>query len=104
MVRRRRGLPAGRCATAVAVHREAVHAECVGQEVEVLALVSDGVGASQPQGVVEGAVDGMGVVASPVQAREVRVAGGDGADVLGAVELPLNVVWCGGEHRSVGSP
>lgn len=57
----------------------------------MLALVADGVGSAEEERVVEGAVDALGVVASPVEALEVWVAGWDGSDVLGAVELALGV-------------
>jgi hypothetical protein len=49
-------------------------------------------GASEPEGVFEVAVDGFGVVAAGVQPGEVRVRRGDGSDVLGAVELSRLVV------------
>ena len=48
----------------VAVEREAVDHEGVAQEVEELALVADAVGSAEPEGVVEVAVDGLGVVAA----------------------------------------
>jgi hypothetical protein len=76
----------------VAVHGEGVDAEGVGQQVEVLALMSDGVGPAKPQGVVDGAVDALGVVAALVEIGEVRVGGRDGSDVLGPVELACLVV------------
>ncbi len=49
--------------------------------------MSDAVGASEPEAVVEAAVDAFGVVASAVETTKVGVAGRDGPDVLGAVEL-----------------
>ena len=58
----------------------------------MLAGVADAVGAAEPEGVVEVAVDGLGVVAAGVEPFEVGVAGRDGPDVLGAVELPGGVV------------
>jgi hypothetical protein len=60
-------------------------------EVEVLSFVADAVGASEPQTVVETAIDALGVVAAPVEAREVGVAGGDGPNIFGAIELASNV-------------
>ena len=79
-------------ASLVAVEGEAVDHEGVAEEVEVLAGVADAVGASEPEGVVEVAVDGFGVVAAGVEPGEVGVGCGDGADVFGAVELPGGVV------------
>lgn len=61
-------------ASLVAPEGEAVDRECVGQQVEVLAGVTDGVGSAEPAGVVEGAVVGLGVVASAVEALEVGFA------------------------------
>ena len=71
----------------MAVQGEAVDAEGVGDEVEVLAFVADGVCPAEPEGVVEGSVDGFGVVASGVEGAERGVARRDGSDVLGPVEL-----------------
>jgi hypothetical protein len=56
---------------------ERVDHEREADEVEVLALVAEAAGASEPEAVVE----------SPVEACEVGVVGGYGPDVLGAVEL-----------------
>ena len=70
----------------MAVEGEAVDHEGVAEEVEVLAGVADAVGAAEPEGVFEVAVDGFGVVAAGVEAGEVGVGGWDGPDVLGAVE------------------
>jgi hypothetical protein len=75
-------------ASLVAVEGEAVDHEGLAEEAEVLAGVADAVGASEPEGVFEVAVDGFGVVAARVQARDVRIRRSDGPDVLGAVELP----------------
>jgi hypothetical protein len=50
----------------VSVEGEAVDHEGVAEEVEVLAGVADAVGASEPEGVFEVAVDGFGVVAAGV--------------------------------------
>lgn len=58
----------------------------------MLALVADGVGPAQEQGVIEGSVDRLGIVAAPVEPLEVWVARRDRSDVLGAVELPAGVV------------
>jgi len=57
-----------------------------------LAGVADAVGAAEPHGVVEVAVDGLGVVAAGEEPFEVGVAGWDGAQVLGAVELARRVL------------
>ena len=81
-------------ALSVSDEGEAVDAEGVGDEVEVLALVADAVGSAEPEGVVEVAVDGFGVVASFVERGEVRIGCGDGSDVLGAVE-PASGVFVG---------
>ncbi len=43
---------------------EAVDYEGVRQQIEVLAFVSNGVGPTKPQRVVEGTVDGLGVIAA----------------------------------------
>jgi hypothetical protein len=75
----------------VLLEGQRVHDKGVGEHVEVLSAVADGVGSSEPEGVVEGPVDGFGVVASPVEPGEVRVGDGDGSDVLGAVEPALFV-------------
>ena len=53
----------------------------------MLAGVSDAVGASEPHGVVEVTVDGLGVVAAREQPLKVGVARRDGSEVLGPVEL-----------------
>jgi len=58
----------------------------------VLACVADAVGASEPEAVVQATVDAFGVVTSPVEPREVGVAGWDGPQVFGAVELTAGVV------------
>lgn len=81
---------------------ECVDGQRVGQQIEVLALVADGVCASEEEGVVEGPVDALGVVASTVEPCEVRVAWGDGSDVLGAVELASGVVVGGVEPDGDG--
>ena len=75
----------------VAVERERVDGEGEAEEVEVLAGVADAVGASEPHGVVEVTVDGFGVVAAGEEPFEVGVAGRDGPEVLGPVELPGGV-------------
>jgi hypothetical protein len=58
----------------------------------VLAFVADAVRASEPEAVVEAAVDTFGVVASAVQPREVGVVGWYGPDVFGPVEFAVRVV------------
>src|SRR5438034_11475081 len=75
----------------VAVPGEAVDHEREADEVEVLAFVADAVSASEPEAVVESAVDAFGVVAAAVEQREVWVASGDGPKVFGAVELAARV-------------
>ena len=66
----------------------------------MLAVVAEAVGAAEPEGVVEGAVDGFGVVAASEEPCEVGVAGRDGPEVLGAVEPAGLVVGrgCGVER------
>src|SRR5438046_2406158 len=48
----------------VAVERQAVDHEGVAQQVEQLTFVADAVGAAQPEGVIQVAVDALGVVAA----------------------------------------
>ncbi|MGZ6976433.1 MAG: hypothetical protein ACXVKQ_21045 [Acidimicrobiia bacterium] len=76
----------------MAVEGEAVAHERVAEEVECLAVVADAVGAAEPEGVVEASVDGFGVVAARVEAREVWVTVRDGTDVLGPVQFPGGVL------------
>ena len=71
---------------------QGVDHEGVAEEVDELAAVADGVGPAEEEGVVEVAVDGLGVVASPEQVGEVGVAGRDGPEVLGPVELAFGVL------------
>ncbi|MGZ0218757.1 MAG: S-layer homology domain-containing protein [Acidimicrobiales bacterium] len=71
-------------ASAVFVDGDAVHREGTADEVEVLSGVSDGVGPPEPEGVVEVAVDGLGVVTSGVEPSEIGICWWDGSDVLGA--------------------
>ena len=54
----------------MAVEREAVDHERVAQQVEQLAFVPDAVGAAQQEGVIEVAVDALGVVAFVACDRE----------------------------------
>lgn len=68
---------------------------CVAQQVQMLTLVSNAVRASQPDHVVEVAVGRLGVTAR-VEAREVRVGGRDGSNVLGPVSfraVSSGVAW-----------
>jgi len=60
-------------AASVVVEGEAVDHEGVAEEVHELAGVADAVGASDPEGVFEVAVDRFRVVTPRVEAREVRV-------------------------------
>jgi len=73
-----RGERVGRVArrSRVAVHGEAVHGERVGEQVQLLTFVSHRVGSAEEEGVIEGAVDALGVVASSVEPDEVGVYGG----------------------------
>jgi hypothetical protein len=83
-----------RCfALAMSMQRERVHSEGEAEEVEVLASVPDAVRASEPHGVVEVTVDGLGVVAAGKEPFEVGVARRDGPKVLGPVELPRLVLF-----------
>ena len=92
-------------ALAVQVQRQAVDPEGVGQQVQQLTGVADGVGPAEPEAVVEVTVDALGIVATPVQPLEVRIPRGDRPDVLGPVELPLRPAvsvglgGCGGRVR-----
>ena len=79
-------------ALAVAVQGQAVDDQGVGDQVEVLALVADGVCTSEPQRIVEGAVDRLGVVAAPVEGLEVRVGLSDCPQVLRPVQLPAGIL------------
>ena len=55
------------------------------------------------RGVVEVAVDALGVVAAPVEPFEVTVAGWDRSHVLRAVEPPLAVVVVAKQANGDGS-
>jgi hypothetical protein len=57
--------------SSVAMEGQGVDDQRVGEHVEVLAEMADGVGATQPESVVERSVDALSVVAPPVQTREV---------------------------------
>jgi hypothetical protein len=72
--------------------RERVDREGKAEQVEQLALVSDAVGAAEPHGVVEVAVDGFGAVAPREEPFEVGVAGRNGPEVLGPVQLARRVL------------
>lgn len=76
----------------MAVQREAVDHEGVGQQVEVLALVTDRVGTAKPQRIVERPVDGLGIISTPVERLEVRISLSDRPQVLGPVQLPAGIV------------
>ena len=66
-------------ACVVAPEGEAVDGERVGQQVEVLSLVADRVGSAEPEGVVEGPVDGLGVPSPRVLAEgQIAAPGGQG--------------------------
>ena len=82
----------GGVSSPVAVQGEAVDHERVAEQVEELAVVADGVGAAEPEGVVEVAVDALGVVAARVEPGEVRIGRRDDADVLGPVQVAVRVV------------
>ena len=78
------------------------------EQVEPLAAVTDRVGSTEVEGVVEGPVDGLGVVALAEQGVEVRVGRRDGSDVLCPVQpaaLVLVVaVEADGDLAAVGEP
>jgi hypothetical protein len=59
----------------------------VAEQVDVLAGVPEAVGPSEPEAVVDPAVDALGVVATGVEPGEDGVVGWDGPKVLGPVEL-----------------
>ncbi len=62
---------------------QGVDHEGVAEEVDELGAVADGVGPAEEEGVVEVAVDGLGIVAAPEQVSEVGVTGRDRPQVLG---------------------
>jgi hypothetical protein len=76
----------------VTVKRERVDGEREAKQVEQLAGVADAVGAAEPHGVVEVAVDALGVVAAGEEPFEVGVVGRDGPEVLGPVQLARRVL------------
>ena len=57
----------------VAMEREAVDHQRVAEKIEQLPSMADAVRASEPEGVLEAAVDRLGVVAAWVEPREVRI-------------------------------
>jgi histidine kinase/DNA gyrase B/HSP90-like ATPase len=65
-----------------------IHEQRVADEVDLLAEAAEAVGSSEEQGVLEVPVDRFGVVPACVQACEVGIAGRNGPDVLGSVEVP----------------
>ena len=67
--------------SAVPVERNRVHDQGVGDHVEVLAMVANRVRSTQPEGVIEGLVDALRVVAPPVQPDEVGINRRDGSHV-----------------------
>jgi hypothetical protein len=73
----------------VAVERETVDHEGVAEEVEVLAGAADAVGASEPEGVFEVAVDGFGVIASGVEPRTVLLESDQAGFTCGAFTPPV---------------
>jgi hypothetical protein len=87
----------------VAVEGDGVDDEGVAEQVEVLAGVAEGVGSPEVEGVVEVAVDALGVVAPGVEPLEVGVGRGDGSEVLGAVELAGGVVVVAVEPHGEGA-
>ena len=82
---------------------ECVDHEGVADHVDELAASAEAVGSSEPEGVFEGPVDRLGVVASAEQFGEAGVVGCDGSDVLGAVELAGGVVVVGVEADGDGA-
>jgi hypothetical protein len=76
----------------VVLEREGIDRDREAEEVQRLAGVPDAVGAAEPHGVVEVAVDGLGVVAAGKEPLEVRVARRDRSAVLGPVELSGDVL------------
>ena len=70
----------------MSAQREGVGDEGEAEEVQMLAGMSDTVGAPEPEGVFEGAVDRFCIVAASEETCEVGVAGRDGPEVFSAVE------------------
>jgi hypothetical protein len=76
----------------VLVKGQRVDHEGVPEQVHVLAGVADAVGPAQVQGVLEAAVDRLGVAPPAVDLFEIGIARGDRPDVLGPVELAGGVL------------
>jgi hypothetical protein len=70
---------------------ECVDHHGVPKQVQQLASVADAVRSSEPETVVEAAVERLGVVAPPEQVSEVGIGRRDRANVLGSVELAGSV-------------
>ena len=93
----------GVASSSVFVEGDAVHADGKTEQVDVLTCVADGVGSAEPHGVVEVAVDGLGVVSAGVQRGEVGVVGCDGSYVFGAVEAAFVVLGVAVESNGDGA-
>lgn len=76
----------------MAREREGVDEQGPAEDLDLLAGVSEAVGASEEHRVVESPVQRLRVVASQVEGREVRIGRRDRADVLRAVEAACGVL------------
>src|SRR4051812_31148216 len=76
----------------VAMERERVDRQREAEEIEVLAGMGGAVRTGEPHGVVEVTVDGLGIVAARKQPFEVGIAGWDGPEVFGPVQLPRRIL------------
>jgi hypothetical protein len=79
-------------ATAMAVQRQAVHTKRDRQQIQMLTFVTERVRPSQPQRVVKGPVDRLGIVPPPIEPREIGIRRRNGTHVLRAVELSFRVL------------
>jgi hypothetical protein len=73
----------------VAGHREDVDHHSPAEHLDLLTAPSQAVSPAEEQGVLQGPVERFGVVPAPVEAREVRVRGRDGPNVLVIVEVTV---------------
>jgi hypothetical protein len=74
------------------MQRQAVHAKRKGQQVQMLVCAPNRVRPPQPERVIEGPVDRLGVVAPFVHPGEVRVSTGIGRMFLGPIEATFLIV------------
>lgn len=76
----------------MAVPAEGIRAEPEAEKVGVLGNMADAVRTAPVEGVLERAVDALGVVAPAVELLEVLVPGRDRTEVLRAIEIPACVI------------